>query len=133
MGIPVRREEYNRVRDIDHHYLVETVWKTTSCTVSTRSSPRRRGRPGRWLGWKKVRRMKEYLSLRELAIYASLSVKTLRSYLAHPRHPLPHYQLPGKILVRREDFDAWLEHFRTGEVGPDVDLEKIVNDIVSGL
>jgi lambda repressor-like predicted transcriptional regulator len=72
--------------------------------------------------------MKEYLSLRELATYASLSVKTLRSYLTHPRHPLPHYRMPRKILVSVTEFEAWLKRFRVEHQGQN--LNQLVNDLM---
>jgi hypothetical protein len=66
----------------------------------------------------------QYLSLKDLATYASLSVKTLRGYLTHPLHPLPHYRMPGKILVKPVEFDAWMQHFHQAklqDVGEAVD------------
>jgi Helix-turn-helix domain len=55
-----------------------------------------------------------FLSLRALAGYSGLSVRTLRAYVdAVPDEALPCYRLPGKIVVRRSEFDAWLERFRT--------------------
>jgi hypothetical protein len=29
-----------------------------------------------------------------------------------PEEALPCYRLPGKVLVRRSEFDAWLERYR---------------------
>jgi hypothetical protein len=54
-----------------------------------------------------------FLSLKALAAYSSLSVRTLRTYLdLVPEEALPCYRLPGKVLVRRSEFDAWLERYR---------------------
>jgi len=53
-----------------------------------------------------------YLSLRALAHYASLSVRTLRGYITAKRNPLPCYRPGGKVLVRRSEFDAWMRAFR---------------------
>ena len=50
-----------------------------------------------------------YLRLAELAQYSSLSERTLRRALADPVHPLPAHRLGRVVLVRRRDFDAWLE------------------------
>lgn len=72
-----------------------------------------------------------YLSVRSLATYSGLSVRTLRSYLTHAADPLPHYRVGGKILVRRSDFDAWARHFRVAR--PSVDLDTLVSDLVGGL
>jgi hypothetical protein len=55
-----------------------------------------------------------FLSLRALADYSSLGVRTLRQYLElPPDEALPAYRLPGKILVRRSEFDAWIAQYRT--------------------
>jgi hypothetical protein len=51
-----------------------------------------------------------YLSLRALADYAGLSVKTLRKHIdADPDNALPCYRVGGgKILVRRSEYDLWI-------------------------
>lgn len=68
-----------------------------------------------------------FLSLRALASYAGLSVRTLREYLDHPSRPLPHYRVGGKILVRRSEFDGWIiAHRRVGVA----DVAGIVNDVL---
>ena len=55
-----------------------------------------------------------YLSLRALANYSALSVRTLRTLLElPPDEALPCYRLPGKILVRRSEFDAWMGQYRS--------------------
>ena len=53
-----------------------------------------------------------YLPLKRLSSYAGLSVRTLRSHLRDAVHPLPHYRVGGKVLVRRSDYDAWAAQFR---------------------
>ena len=71
-----------------------------------------------------------FLSLKALAAYSGLSVRTLRDYLANPLRPLPCYRVGGKILVRRSEFDAWMVRHR--QVGhPDVD--RIVSEALRGL
>ncbi len=71
-----------------------------------------------------------FLSLRALASYSGLSTRKLRDCLADPLHPLPHYRVGGKILVRRSEFDAWMvAHRQHGR--PDV--EKIVSDVLRDL
>ena len=72
-----------------------------------------------------------YLSLRSLATYAGLSIRTLRGYLGRRHAPLPHYRIGGKILVRRSDFDQWASEFKV--VRPRLDLEALVGDVVRGL
>lgn len=56
-----------------------------------------------------------FLSLRALAAYSSLSVRTLRGHVTDLAHPLPCYRLGAKILVRRSEFDTWmLQHRHVG-------------------
>jgi hypothetical protein len=72
-----------------------------------------------------------YLSLTTtLPSYAGLSERTLRSYLAHPTHPLPCYRVGGRVLVRRSEFDRWVEQFRAS--APPV-VDALVRDVLKGL
>jgi hypothetical protein len=43
---------------------------------------------------------------------------------------MPHFKLKGKVLVRRSEFDDWLESFR---VQKDFELDSIVNGVIEGL
>jgi excisionase family DNA binding protein len=72
-----------------------------------------------------------YLSLRSLATYAGLSIRTLRGYLRRRHAPLPHYRIGGKILVRRSEFDRWASEFKIDR--PPVDLDALVGDVMHGL
>ncbi len=83
-----------------------------------------------------------WLSLEALSQYSGMSVRTLRAYLTDPHAPLPCYRMKephviktkagqrravsGKILVRRSDFDAWMQRFKYTP-----DLDKIVDEVVS--
>ena len=67
----------------------------------------------------------EYLALPALAVYAGLSVRTLRTYLAHPAVPLPCYKIGARVLVRRADYDAWALQFRQV---PDSRIDALVQD-----
>ena len=49
-----------------------------------------------------------YFDLKALSAYSSCSVRWLRDRLVDRLHPLPHYRIEGKILVKREEFDRWL-------------------------
>ena len=55
-----------------------------------------------------------WLPLKALALYSGLSRKTLLRLMAREENPLPHYRLTdtGKIVVRRSEFDAWMEQYR---------------------
>jgi helix-turn-helix protein len=85
------------------------------------------------LGWtiteRLVRTMEfdPYLSLKALADYSGLCVRTLRDHINDPVRPLPSYRLGGKILVRRGEFDAWMVWHR--HVGP-IGLDGIVDSVI---
>jgi excisionase family DNA binding protein len=76
-----------------------------------------------------------FLSLRELAEYAGLSVRTLRGLVHRTIAPLPHYQIAGKILVRRSEFDAWMHQYRRSLERPDKgeQLNRVVDEILDSL
>ncbi|MBW1924210.1 MAG: helix-turn-helix domain-containing protein [Deltaproteobacteria bacterium] len=69
-----------------------------------------------------------YLDLRKLAEYASLSVSSLRGYIN--RGSLPAFKLDGKILVRKDEFDAWVENFR---ITTRQDINGIVDEVMDAL
>jgi excisionase family DNA binding protein len=71
-----------------------------------------------------------YLSVKALAAYSGLSVRTLRGYLVHSSMSLPHYRVGGKILVRRSEFDAWMVKFKVNEPSR---VDAIVTDILARL
>ena len=72
-----------------------------------------------------------YLPLKALAVYAGLSVRTLRNCLADRAHPLACYRVGGKILVRRSDFDRWVAAFRVAPAA--VSVDTLVDDVVAAL
>jgi excisionase family DNA binding protein len=72
---------------------------------------------------------REWLSLRQLTEYAAVSDRTLRDWMHRQPDPLPAVQVDGKILVRRSQFDAWLERYRI-KPGTSVDVDAIVGDLV---
>ena len=69
----------------------------------------------------------EYFDLKSLSEYSSLAIPTLRDYL---KIGLPHFRLKGKILVRRSDFDTWIEHYR---VDANSELTNVVDEILGRL
>lgn len=69
-----------------------------------------------------------WVSLRGLAGYSGLSVRKLRACIIRPVSPLPCYRVDGKILVRRSEFDAWMQAFRHTP-----DLDKLVSDVLADL
>ncbi len=83
-----------------------------------------------------------YLSLKGLAGYSCLSVRTLRSLVRHPTHPLPHYRIGGtgqdgkrgaKILVRRSEFNRWMVAWKQQERVAPPDLDSLVEWAVASV
>jgi excisionase family DNA binding protein len=72
---------------------------------------------------------REWLGLKELTEYAALSERTIRAWIHAPVDPLPAVQVAKKILIRRRDFDAWLERHRL-EPASKLDLGGIVDEVV---
>jgi site-specific recombinase XerD len=74
----------------------------------------------------------EWLDLRNLTRYASVSRRTLQEWLHRVSDPLPASQVDKKILVSRKMFDQWLARhpFRPAEA---VDIDRLLDDIVGGL
>jgi excisionase family DNA binding protein len=71
-----------------------------------------------------------FLSLKALAGYSGLSVRKLRDLLADPTCPLPHYRVGGKILVRRSEFDAWMQQYRPQG---NTNVARMVHDVLGSL
>lgn len=71
----------------------------------------------------------EWLGLRQLTQYVAVSERTLRAWIHDPTDPLPASRVRGKILVRRSEFDAWLERHKVMLV----DLDAIVREMVEGV
>jgi lambda repressor-like predicted transcriptional regulator len=67
------------------------------------------------------------MSLKALSGYSGLSVRTLRTLLKDPDHPLPCYRIGGKVLVRRSEYDTWAARYR--QVG-NADLNRVVAAVV---
>src|SRR5579872_5125229 len=65
-----------------------------------------------WAGMTKAALALEWLDLRQLTQYAAVSERTLRTWIHDAADPLPASQVGSKILVRRRDFDAYIERHR---------------------
>lgn len=72
-----------------------------------------------------------YFDLKTLAVYSSCSIRWLRDRLVDPIHPLPHHRIGGKLLVKRFDFDRWMDAQRV--VRPPGQLTQIVESVVTQL
>ena len=74
---------------------------------------------------------REWLGLRQLTAYADISERTLRAWIYSRRDPLPAAKVSGKVLVRKADFDRYLERHKVKNLH-DVDLEGIVQEVLRG-
>jgi excisionase family DNA binding protein len=64
----------------------------------------------------------QFLDLKALSEYSCLSVRTLRNYLGK----LPHYRVGGKLLIRKSEFDRFMDKYRVVD-----NLDEVVEDILS--
>jgi excisionase family DNA binding protein len=69
----------------------------------------------------------EWLDLRGLTRYASVSERTLRDWVHRSTNPLPAAQVGNKLLVSRTAFDEWL---KAHKVQPPQGVSTIVNDVM---
>lgn len=70
----------------------------------------------------------QYFTLRSLAAYSGLSIRTLRDYLKQAGDPLPCYRPGGKLLVKRSEFDRWMSGYRT--MAPAAGVDRMVDDLM---
>jgi hypothetical protein len=75
---------------------------------------------------------REWLGLRELTEYADISERTLRAWIYSPTDPLPATKVCGKVLVRKSDFDSYLERHRVKPLNT-IDLDAIVAEVMKGV
>ena len=66
----------------------------------------------------------EYLSLTELAIYASVAKNTLKKWL---KDGMPYYKVNRCIRVRVDEFNQWMSRFRGGTSN---DLDAIWDQVM---
>ncbi len=71
-----------------------------------------------------------YLTLRELASYAGVSLNTLRRRLVDPVRPLPHYRVGARIVVKRSEYDRWME---AGRVDLASFVDRAAAEVLHGL
>jgi len=72
---------------------------------------------------------REWLDLKALRQYACVSERTLREWIHRSLNPLPAARVGSKILVRRSDFDHWLESHQV----KNVDVSCIVDEVLAGV
>ena len=72
---------------------------------------------------------REWLGLKEVSRYANVSERTLRAWIHSPADPLPAAKVCGKVLVRRSDFDDYLQRHRIKTL-EELKIDGIVRDIL---
>ena len=73
-----------------------------------------------------------WLDLRRLREYATVSERTLRAWIHSQVNPLPAVRVGTKILVRRSEFDAWMERHRIKQVDLGCIVEEMVEAVADG-
>jgi excisionase family DNA binding protein len=74
----------------------------------------------------------EWLDLQRLTGYAAVSNRTLRAWIHSPVDPLPAVRVGAKILVRKSDFDHWLEKHAVKPIDFGGMVEEIVEAVAGG-
>jgi excisionase family DNA binding protein len=74
----------------------------------------------------------EWLDLRALVGYACVSERTIREWIHRHHDPLPAVQVEKKLLVRRTQFDRWLEAHRY-RAADQVEISQVVDQVLLGL
>jgi len=75
---------------------------------------------------------RQWLGLKELTQYADLSERTIRSWIYSAVDPLPAAKVCGKVLVRKSDFDAYLQRHRIKRL-EEINLDATVQDAIRGV
>ena len=76
----------------------------------------------------------QYFDLKGLAAYSSMGRSTLRYHIRN--NGLPSFSIPGKknrtgkVLVRRSEFDSWMERHRANDF---TDPEAVADDVIKSL
>jgi len=70
-----------------------------------------------------------YMDIKGLSAYCGLSVRTLWDYLGDSEQPIPHFRMKKKVLVKKSEFDGWMENYRCDGHALDVIAEEIMNDL----
>ena len=70
-----------------------------------------------------------FLDLKQLAQYSTFSDSTLRDYLSDPEKPIPFFRVNRKILIKKSEFDFWMEQFREDNNDLDHIVDEMTNDL----
>jgi Helix-turn-helix domain len=75
----------------------------------------------------------EYLGVRQLARLASVSPRTIRSWIASVDDPLPVHRIGhGKLLVSHADFSSWMRRRRHTATRVDAVVDDVLRELRCG-
>src|SRR5437867_6721228 len=69
--------------------------------------------------------MGEYVTIKDIALRASLSEKTVRKFIKRGKIPCYRPQPRGKMLIRWRDFEVWIESRRV-RIEADADAKEML-------
>ena len=69
-----------------------------------------------------------YFDLRGLSAYSTFGVSTLRAHIKKDK--LPAFRVNGKVLIRKAEFDHWIESYR---INTQRDIQSIADDALNAL
>jgi predicted DNA-binding transcriptional regulator AlpA len=70
----------------------------------------------------------KYFDIKALSAYSSLSGSTIRNYMADADDPLPSFCIKRKILIKKSEFDRWMERHRTDTKKIDRIVDEMFHD-----
>ena len=69
-----------------------------------------------------------YFDLRALSKYSTFGVSTLRVHIK--KNKLPAFRVNGKVLIRKSEFDHWIERYR---INTQRAIQSIADDALNAL
>ncbi len=74
-----------------------------------------------------------YMSLRALSAYSGISKRKLDDLRKDPYDPLPTFKVDGKVLVKKSEFDRWMERHRVSNTRVGQDINQVVEEVMDRL
>jgi hypothetical protein len=74
----------------------------------------------------------EWMDLKTIQQYACVSERTVRDWIHRPYNPLPAVQVEKKILIRRSQFDCWLESHPIQSANS-IDINGIIEEVMKDM
>ena len=74
-----------------------------------------------------------YMSLKALSAYSGISKRKLDNLRKDPYNSLPTFKVDGKVLVKKSEFDRWMERHRVTSTDAGPKVNQIVEEVMAGL